>query len=499
MEQQNNIVVPKFYKPWPHQLDAWKIQNDPEIQYYFQVWPRQSGKDADGLERCLNYSWWHPGTQTAYVGLDNVWINDNIFRKYIDGRKFWSDYPEQFINVKDTTKEVYFTNNDENEAPARIRFIGFLNDQQLIGSSYDRFYISEASLYGKDAFKYIEPIWQRKIQRGLPLFVNFNGTPRGQHNVLYEMLCAYTGETEPEAFQGKHGRTYVDIKTIYDILLPDKDGNFKPVDPKLIEEDKARSIRAYGNLNLWNQENMCTFETVNAGLVYLGIEQLRKEGRFCRFNIDTTKPVYLAMDIASKGAVTDATAGIVYQYINNMMFIYDIYEARGKALVECLAELSQKPYWQHIRFGALPWDSERSASSETPIEEAKKMFPNINWHSLDKERVDRGIQEVRRQLPNMCINSDNCKYLLECFDNYEYKRLEKQEDWSPKPMHSKYSHLMDAVRYGVMALREIEYFGLNADGTWRFTQGEYETTRAHRPEPQGLWDRKDDGYFSYQA
>ena len=265
MEQQNNIVVPKFYKPWPHQLDAWKIQNDPEIQYYFQVWPRQSGKDADGLERCLNYSWWHPGTQTAYVGLDNVWINDNIFRKYIDGRKFWSDYPEQFINVKDTTKEVYFTNNDENEAPARIRFIGFLNDQQLIGSSYDRFYISEASLYGKDAFKYIEPIWQRKIQRGLPLFVNFNGTPRGQHNVLYEMLCAYTGETEPEAFQGKHGRTYVDIKTIYDILLPDKDGNFKPVDPKLIEEDKARSIRAYGNLNLWNQENMCTFETVNAG------------------------------------------------------------------------------------------------------------------------------------------------------------------------------------------------------------------------------------------
>lgn len=499
MEQQSNIVVPKFYKPWPHQLDAWKIQNDPEIQYYFQVWPRQSGKDADGLERCLNYSWWHPGTQTAYVGLDNVWINDNIFRKYIDGRKFWSDYPEQYINVKDTTKEVYFTNNPEDSAPARIRFIGFLNDQQLIGSSYDRFYISEASLYGKDAFKFIEPIWQRKLQRGLPLFVNFNGTPRGQHNILYEMLCAYTGETEPEAFQGKHKNVYVDIKTIYDILLPDKDGNMKPVDPALIEEDQARCIRAYGNLNVWNQENLCTFETANAGLVYLGIEQLRKEGRFCRFNIDTSKPVYVAMDIASKGAVTDATAAVIFQYINNMMFIYDIYEARGKSLVECIAELAQRPYWQHVRFGALPWDSERSASSETPIEEAKKMFPTINWHSLDKERVDRGIQEVRRQLPNICINSDKCDYLMECFDNYEYKYLSKAEDWSPKPVHSKYSHLMDALRYGVMALREIEYLGLNPDGSWRFEQGEYETTRVHRPEPQSLWDRKDDGYFRYST
>jgi hypothetical protein len=109
-------------------------------------------------------AWDNPGTQTAYIGLDNVWINNNIFKKYIDGRTFWEDYPEEYIDVKDTAKEIYMLNNPEGTAPARVKFIGFLNDQGLIGSAYNRFYISEASLYPTNAFQYIEPIWQRRKQ-----------------------------------------------------------------------------------------------------------------------------------------------------------------------------------------------------------------------------------------------------------------------------------------------------------------------------------------------
>ena len=93
------------------------------------------------------------------------------------------------------------------------------------------------------------------------------------------------------------------------------------------------------------------------------------------------------------------------------------------------------------------------------------MFPNITWHALEKERVDRGIQEVRRQLPNMFINSGNCDELIVCFNNYEYKRLEAQDDWSAKPKHTKHSHMMDALRYAVMAINEIQYLGLDYDGT----------------------------------
>lgn len=428
-----------------------------------------SGKDADDIEHALDYGWRHPGTRTAYVGLDNKWINENIFNKYIDGRRFWDDYPPEHIDPKDTAKEVVFRNNPEGIAEARIKFIGFQNDQALIGSSYDRFIISETSLYGSSAFRFIEPIWENKLAMGEDLAVFLNGTPRGMNNVYTQMIQNYTGVDDPEEFPGEHVnkqyRTYVDFLTIEDLMVPDGRGGWRRLyDDDWIEQMKDRYMRAYGDLNLFYQEFYCRFTTVNSGLVYKGVEQLRKDGRYCRFNLDTQSPVYVAFDISSKGKMTDATAGVVFQYIGGRMMIYDVIEERGEALVEVLSKLASRGYWNYVRVGFLPWDSERSASSETPIEEAERMFPSVNWHALDKERIDRGIELVRRQMPNMWVNSDRCDRLDKAFDAYEYKRLEKQDDWSATPMHNWASHLMDAVRYACMGLKEMDYIGLNAEG-----------------------------------
>jgi hypothetical protein len=398
-----------------------------------------------------------------------VWITKNIFKKYIDGRTHWMDYPDDIINPKDTSKEVYMLNNPEGVAPAKVQFIGFLNDRQLIGSSYDRFTISEASLYPGGAFQFLRPIWDRKLALGTSLSVNFNGTPRGIKNVMYDMMRVYSGVDDPDEFPGEHimpgGNCYIDKVTIKDLMIPDGHGDWKHMyEEEDIEILKSQYQREFGNLNFYMQENECDFTTVNAGLVYLAIEDLLKENRYTPHNLDSSKPVYTAWDIASKGKMTDATSGIVFQYYGDTMFIYDIFEARGKSFVECVTELSERPYFHSIRFGALPWDSERSASSDTPIEEARKMFPNITWHALGQERVDRGIQLVRKQLPNTIINSDKCDWFLTCVMNYEYKRLEKADDWSAKPKKTVHSHLMDAWRYGVMAMNEIQYLQLNNIG-----------------------------------
>ena len=174
--------------------------------------------------------------------------------------------------------------------------------------------------------------------------------------------------------------------------------------------------------------------------------------------------MYIAFDIASKGKESDSTAAIVFQYINNRMMVYDVFETRGVSLLEAVTSLSARDYFQFIRVGFLPWDSERSASSMTPREEVEGMFPNIKWHALDKERVDRGIQLVREQIPNMVINSNKCDWLMECFNNYEYARIERLDDWSAKPVHNKYSHMMDALRYAVMGINEMRYFQMAEDG-----------------------------------
>ena len=480
-----DIIVPKFYKPWPHQVRAWQRRNSGKYDYYFKIWCRQSGKDTDDIQYVLNRAWNNPGSQTTYVGLDNVWITNNIFRKTVDDppRLHWADYPEEYIEVKETPKEVWFSNNPKGVAQSRIKFIGFLNDSQLIGSSYDNFVFSEASLYKQNAFSFIQPIWDQKVAMGRKLSVNMNGTPRGTRNVFYELLRTYTGVEDPLDFPGEHGRCYVDFVPVQEVMVPMSDGSYRPLYTEAeLEVLKDRYIRQFGNLNLYEQEYECKFTTVNAGLVYLGIQKLIEEKRFTRFGLETTKPLYCAWDISSKDKVSDATSCIVWQMIDGRMFVYDIFEERGKSLVECVAELARRDYFHLIRFGALPWDSDRTASSESPIEEVRRVFPNINWHQLSKERVDRGIDLVRRQMPNLFINKDNCDYLLECFMNYEYKRLEAQDDWAAKPMHNKYSHLMDALRYAVMANQEIKYLKLNDEGADDLEPTYYE----------GFWDDEDE-------
>lgn len=461
----NQVEVPIYYRPWPHQQRSWIRRRKGLYNYDVNLWCRQAGKDTDDIQWDLSWAWDHPGTQQAYVGLDNVWINNNIFKKYIDNRTHWMDYPDDLIDPKDTQKEVFMLNNPPGTAPARIKFIGFLNDSGVIGSAYDAWTISEMGLYRRNAFEYITPIWERKEALGVPFMVTLNGTPRGMRNVYYDMLRVLTGCDDPADFPGAHGNCYVDKVTIEDLMIPDGHGGFKPMyTPADIEKLQDRYLRADGNLNRFFQENYVEFTKVNSSLVYQGIEKLKDEGRFMPYNLQTDRPVYMSWDISSKGKMTDATSCIVFQYINGRFLIYDWYETRGKPLIECVQELSARPYFHFIRFAALPWDSERSASSETPIEECRKAFPNINWHALDQERVDRGIAIVRRLMPNMVINSDLCDYVLECFESYEYKRLEALDDWSSKPVHNRFSHLMDAVRYGAMSINEIDYLQLNAYG-----------------------------------
>ena len=58
---------------------------------------KNSGKDSTMLQQGLKRAWDNPGTQSVYIGLDNGWIRENIFKKYIDGRTHWMDYPEDLI------------------------------------------------------------------------------------------------------------------------------------------------------------------------------------------------------------------------------------------------------------------------------------------------------------------------------------------------------------------------------------------------------------------
>lgn len=61
-----------------------------------------------------------------------------------------------------------------------------------------------------------------------------------------------------------------------------------------------------------------------------------------------------------------------------------------------------------------------------------------------------GIEGVRKLFPKLYVEAE-CTYLLECLRNYSKEWDESHKIWKPKPLHNKYSHGADALRYIAMS------------------------------------------------
>lgn len=453
------VQVPLYFEPRPYQRAAWARRLSGRYHYDINIWHRQSGKDTSDIQYGLFNGYMKPGTQSVYIGLDNKWIRRNIWDKYLDGRTHFDSYPKWdhnagVLETLETKQQVRFHNNPSDLAPALIQYLGFKENESAIGSSYDNFYISEYSLYKRGTFDLIMPIWDMKKAENKDFLITLNFTPRGMSNIAVDFLTAYTGTADPEGWIGEHGDVYVDILPANKSVKNDGTRLFSD---EMLEEIRQRYIRALGNDLLFRQEYMCEFLAVNAGLVFPGIETVRTDKRYVPYNLDTTKPVYIAWDISSKDKQTDWTSCVVFQYYNGRMFIYDWYEDNRKSVVQCVSDLSSRPYFHLIRAACLPWDADRSGSSSSPLEECRRAFPNIQWHKLDRTYVADRINRGRQQLGNAIINSDKCDWLMECFESWEYKELSSTEDWSAKPKHDRYSHLMDAYGYACDFLAQVTY------------------------------------------
>ena len=448
------IKVPMYYHPRPYQRAAWERRLSKRNHFDVDIWHRQAGKDSHDIQDALLYGFLNPGTQTAYIGLDNKWIRRNIWDKYINGRRHFDSYPKNIIEPLETKQQVKFRNNPDDLAPALVQFIGFKESESLIGSSYDRFYISELSLYKRGAFDLIMPIWDVKKADGVDFSVVANFTPRGLNNIAADFLRMYTKEDDPEKWPGQHDDIYVDWMPADRSVREDGTRIFTD---EMLDDIRNRYIHAHGNDLMFRQEYMCEFLAVNAGLVFPGIELVRSEKRYTPYNLDTSKPVYMAWDISSKDKQSDWSSCIIFQYYNDRMFIFDYYEDNRKAVVECVQDLAQRPYFHLIRGACLPWDADRSGSTSSPLDECRRSFPNIQWYKLDRTYVGDRINRGRRQLGNIIINSEKCDWLMECFESWEFRSLTSANDWAAKPKHDRFSHLMDAFTYACDFLDQVHY------------------------------------------
>ena len=433
------------------------------------VFPRQSGKDValsmEGCEARLMY----PKTNGVYVAPDRPSVKNILYDKtYYDselGRQIQmlqDNVPKSLVRWKDTDLEGRFSNG------SILKLEGYFQsgkDKNGVGTSFDDYMFTELSLFTKeDPIPRLQPIITgNNVGRKRLMAVS---TPRGKrNNSLWALMQSQ-----------KHNPDFqVIIRTIDDLNeMMVKAGLPVVRTQQQLEIDRESYLQRFGNSRMFEQEYYCSFEEMDAAAVYgEALSTLLKDGRDAEFNWDRRHPVYVSFDIGSAGVHSDATAWIAFQWINNKLFLIDCGEGHGRALPEYVDDLQQKDWFNHLAYIVLPWDgdSHEIGVRETPADMMRQRFGNVavlakgtniwtvkGMPNTDSADIITMVQQVRLQMYNTYINKKTCDWVINCLENYKYKFNQAEQQWSPRPNHDKYSHMMDALRYVVQAVKELEFF-----------------------------------------
>ena len=430
----------------------------------------------------------YPKTTGIYVGTDIPAIRGILWDKtYWDSergiqvRMLQDNVPDDLmVGWKDTRMEGVFANK------SKLKLEGYFQsgkDQNGVGTSYDDYSFTELSLF----------VRENPIPRLMPIIDSENGhkrlmavaTPRGKRmNPLWLLMQMAEGRSDAQVL----------IRTIDDCNEIMRRHGLAPVlSQQQLEQIEENYLKLFGNSRMFEQEYHCSFEEMDSAAVYgEAYSKILAEHRDRPFNWERGKPIYVAFDIGSSGTQSDATAWIAFQYFNNQLFLIDCGEGHGMALPEYVDVLHTKPYFNQIAQIILPWDGDHHEVSirTTPADMMRERVQSLgitvavlakgtniwtvkglpNTGSAD---IITMVQQVRLTLYNTHINGlseeekknkskidrPNCDLLMECFENYKYAYNTKLQMWSPFPVHDKYSHLMDALRYVVQAVKELNFFG----------------------------------------
>lgn len=462
------LTFPVHYRPRPYQQELHEMWD--EYRIGIAVLPRQTGKDVSMSMQTVKRRLQLPKTTAAYVSLNNPMIRNILWDKsYPDpelGQNIMAlkdNVPSELVAWKDTWMEGRFSNG------SILKLLGYFQsgrEQNGVGTSFLDYAFTELALFDReDPIPRLMPIINQPSEDKKLMVAS---TPRGKRrNPLWQLIDSNKGNKKCKVI----------IRTIEDINEIMRREGLPPVLTEAdLEQARDDYLKRFGNDRMFEQEYMCSFEEMDAAAVYgEAYMQMTADKRITKFNINPAHPVYVTFDIGASGMQSDATAWIAWQYYNGKLFLYDCGEGHGRALPEYVDVLRPKHYFDRIAWMILPWDGDHheKAVNTTPADMMRTKFARVavlaksnKVYRIPGSRNQWGdeitdIQSTRLALYNTLVNEDNCQRLLECIENYKYEYNNREQQWSAKPRHDAYSHMMDTLRYVVQSIKELEYFGEN--------------------------------------
>lgn len=202
----------------------------------------------------------------------------------------------------------------------------------------------------------------------------------------------------------------------------------------LLPEDERNAL-LYGR---WD-----AFDFSDATIYKKEYQQLETENRITTVRLQQGFDTYVAFDLGW----ADYTSVIVFQICGKEMHILESFENNNEQIDWYVAELKRRGYTENIKI-IVPHDAAQK-SLQTGLsmqEKLEKFYPANDIKILPRTGIEDGIKNVREKFPYFYIDKTKNELLLECIKNYERQYNSKTDQYGD-PLHNKYSHMADALRY----------------------------------------------------
>jgi len=251
----------------------------------------------------------------------------------------------------------------------------------------------------------------------------FIGTPMG-HNAFYDM--------------------YQDVKDDADWYVR----LHKASETEYVEQEELDAAKKAMSEEQYRQEFECSWQAAVMGSYYGRLlEEAETESRIGKVAHDTALEVETWWDLG----IGDSTAIWFAQRVGTEVRLIDYYENSGEPLSHYTQLLDDKrqggyQYSHHV----FPHDVKARSldTGKTRVQTLQTL--GIEPHVMAADRVEDGIEAVRRMLKNCWFDELRCKRGLDALRQYRAEYDDKNRTFRLKPKHDWASHAADSFRYGAM-------------------------------------------------
>lgn len=422
MKQHTITVTLDKYKSRPYQESVFEALEKKNYKRLVIVWPRRAGKDIVGFNIMIRAAFRRVGTYFY------------VFPTFSSGRRIlWDAITNTGERILDYIPPEVVESKNEMQMRIRlkngsvIQIIGSDNyDNTLIGTNPIGMVFSEYALQDERAYAFSKPILS--ANDGWALFLS---TPRGK-NHLYDLF---------EIARVNPTHWYSSILTVKDTKHVKE------------EEIQAEIDRGEISWDLAQQEWYCSFDMGVSGAVYgTALDRMRFNEQIGNVPWQSNHQVHTAWDIGN-----DMTAIVFFQCIGQTYNIIDYYEKSGEQLEYYVNYINAKPYTYGKHF--FPHDmriTEWGGKKYTRVEKARQL--GIKANIVDSVGLEDGIEYVKSSMAKIWVDAKKADRLIVSLENYRYEYDRNKGSYKNKPLHDKYSHGCDALRYACLS------FPKTADG-----------------------------------